>query len=130
MKKVANAIIIDDDKILLIKRRYGPFKRLWCFPGGFLDKNESLENCCIREIKEETGIEVEIIKKTGLLKWYNKQKERDEEIYFFSCRPLSKYIKKDDEVLNAKWIELNKLYKIKLVPGLKRIINKVEIEKI
>jgi 8-oxo-dGTP diphosphatase len=46
-------------EILLIKRKNEPYKDCWALPGGFMEMNETLEKCAIRELKEETGIEVE-----------------------------------------------------------------------
>lgn len=45
-------------QVLLIKRKYPPFKNKWAIPGGFVDiaKKESLTDCAIRELKEETGV--------------------------------------------------------------------------
>lgn len=54
-------IIIELDKegIILIKRKNPPFG--WAIPGGFVDYNESLEQSAIREAKEETSLDVELI---------------------------------------------------------------------
>lgn len=47
-----------EDKVfvLLVKRANEPFKDEWALPGGFLEENETLEQCASRELKEETGI--------------------------------------------------------------------------
>jgi len=56
------AIIIKNNhkeaEVLLTKRNVEPFKGEWCLPGGHIDHNESAENAVIREIKEETGLNI------------------------------------------------------------------------
>ena len=45
-------------KVLLIERGRDPFKNKWALPGGFIEMDETLEQACIRELQEETGVEV------------------------------------------------------------------------
>jgi ADP-ribose pyrophosphatase YjhB (NUDIX family) len=59
----ASAVIITrDNKILLVKRKCPPFKGDWSLPAGFIEYNESPEQCAIRETKEETNLEVKLTK--------------------------------------------------------------------
>ena len=58
--EVVAAIIRDGNKIFATQRGYGEFKGGWEFPGGKIEANETSEQALIREIKEETGIELSL----------------------------------------------------------------------
>lgn len=58
----AGAILMKDDRLLLVKRKYPPGVGDWCIPAGFMEYDESPVQCCIREIKEETGLDIKIEK--------------------------------------------------------------------
>jgi 8-oxo-dGTP diphosphatase len=53
------AVVTCDGKILLEKRKSEPGKGKWSIPGGLVELGESLEQAVIREVKEETGLDVE-----------------------------------------------------------------------
>jgi 8-oxo-dGTP diphosphatase len=52
------AVIVDDGKVVLIRRRYEPLKGQWSLPGGGVEVGETLEAAVAREMLEETGLEV------------------------------------------------------------------------
>jgi len=54
------AVIVEDDRILLIKRGKEPSKGKWSVPGGSVEPGETLEEAVEREVYEETGLEIEI----------------------------------------------------------------------
>jgi 8-oxo-dGTP diphosphatase len=56
----AGAIIEQDGQILLVKRKFEPRIGDWCFPAGFMEYDESPVECCVRELKEETGLDIRI----------------------------------------------------------------------
>ena len=57
-KPTATCVIICENKIMLGKRAHQPHKDEWSFGGGFLDYGESPTEACIREVKEELGIDI------------------------------------------------------------------------
>ena len=64
--RTATAIIPKSSaEILLVKRLTKPFSGYWALPGGRLDPGETVEETVIREVKEETGLEVIIVCKIG-----------------------------------------------------------------
>jgi 8-oxo-dGTP diphosphatase len=96
--------------VLLIKRQNDPYKDQWALPGGFIDQNETLEQCVEREVKEETGI-------SGI-KFYQleafSQPERDPRhrtitIAFWGfCKDESDMAAGSDAT-TAKWFEINEV---------------------
>ena len=64
--KTSTAIIpFQEDKILLIKRNTVPFKGYWALPGGRMEPGENIEQTIVREVKEETGLDVVIDRVVG-----------------------------------------------------------------
>ena len=74
------AIILRDDEILLVKRGSEPGLGKWSIPGGSLEIGETLEEGLKREVREETGLQIEvgrlagigdlIVSDQGVLKWH------------------------------------------------------------
>jgi len=55
-----DTIIEKDSQVLLIKRKKDPFKEKMVFPGGFINEGERVEEAAVREVKEETSIDIEL----------------------------------------------------------------------
>ncbi|WP_425342789.1 NUDIX domain-containing protein [Methanobacterium petrolearium] len=53
-------ITAEDGKIIFIRRKNPPYQGSWAFPGGFVEYGETVEEAVLREVKEETGISIEI----------------------------------------------------------------------
>ena len=66
IRTVADALIEDGNRIVLVKRGIEPFKERWAIPGGHIEKDETIEQCAVREALEETGIECEPVEILGV----------------------------------------------------------------
>jgi len=81
MKEAAISIILYNKKVLLIKRRDVP---VWVVPGGGIEENEAPETAAVREAKEETGIDIQVIRRVGIWLPINRLAAP---AYVFECRP-------------------------------------------
>ncbi len=113
----AGGIVINDGKVLMIKNAAlrDPNKAYWGFPKGHIDAGEKSEEAAVREIKEETGIEVEIVKKLGDSRYvFTKNGEKIfKVVVYFLFKYLSGDIKPQElEVLDVKWAEPEEALKL------------------
>ena len=54
----ADCVVFDaQDRLLLIRRKFDPFRGQYALPGGFIERGETCEQAALRELKEETGID-------------------------------------------------------------------------
>ncbi len=113
--KTATAIIpYPGNKILLIKRNTIPFKGYWALPGGRMDSGETIEQTIVREVKEETGLDVTIAGKIGEYIEKGVKDEVEYEFYptCFLVKPESGETKKQDsEIQEIKLFSISELPK-------------------
>lgn len=62
----ADAVIVYEGRIVLVKRRNPPYQDQFALPGGFVEIGETVEQASKREAKEETGLDIELIKLLGV----------------------------------------------------------------
>lgn len=96
--------------VLLIQRGREPFKNKWALPGGFVDMNETLEQACIRELAEETGL---IVKKMSQFKAYDAidrdPRHRTISIVFSVEVENQSPVKGGDDASRAAWFQISDL---------------------
>ena len=61
-----DGLVLRKGKVLLVKRGREPFRGCYALPGGFVEYGESTEDCVVREIREETGLETEVVRLVGV----------------------------------------------------------------
>ncbi|CAG7652746.1 RNA pyrophosphohydrolase [Paenibacillus solanacearum] len=99
---ISQGIIIKDNKVLMVRQYVERGDIVWNFPGGGINNNESPEEACIRELKEETGYEVmieKLINKTGE-KYTYKAKIIGGEL------ELNKENPDNDDLIDIDWVSL------------------------
>jgi ADP-ribose pyrophosphatase YjhB (NUDIX family) len=63
---IGAVVIRDDNHLLMVRRGKEPAKGLWSLPGGRLERGEYIADAVAREVKEETGLDVEVLRLAGI----------------------------------------------------------------
>ena len=109
----ADCVVItkeDSPKVLLIQRGGEPYKGCWAFPGGFMDMDETTEQCAIRELKEETGLHIKEVKQIGAYSKVNRD-PRGRTISVASLAVIDKpaQVRGLDDAAKAEWFSIDEL---------------------
>ncbi len=116
------AIVRDEEgRLLLIRRGHAPSAGLWSLPGGRVEPGESAEDATVREVAEETGLEVDIIRETGAIDIPTGTGDvyavRD-----FDCRVLGGTLVAGDDADEACWVSIADLPAMNTSPGLIEVL--------
>jgi len=107
------AVIIHENKLLLVKRRVEPAKGKWSIPGGVVELGEGIRDALIREVKEECGLDVEIERLLDVVDNITMDEEGRLQFHFvildFLARVKGGTLKPADDVLDARWILLDEV---------------------
>lgn len=97
-------------KVLLIRRGQEPYKDCWAFPGGFLNMDETLEECARRELKEETGLTAtgEMVELKSFSTVDRDPRGRTITVAYLVEMPLTE-ARGADDATEARWFPLDEL---------------------
>jgi 8-oxo-dGTP diphosphatase len=117
MKLAVDAIVFgyskqDGVSVLLIQRKYEPFKNSWAIPGGFVLEEESLEQAVRRELVEETGISVHYLEQLYTFGDPDRDpRQRIISVAYMGLVKTSQYqdLKASTDAANAAWFSIRKL---------------------
>lgn len=119
-------ILNENDQVLLHKREDNG---MWTLPGGKMEIGESISDCCIREIKEELGLEVKIKKIIGIYTSPECVFDYGNGLIFqpfvvaFLCNTKNDIFIINNESSEAKWFNKMDITKLKMIPYTLQIIN-------
>jgi len=103
------AVIVDDGKVVLIKRKYEPLKGHWSLPGGMVEVGEALDTALTREMQEETGLIVDVGPVIEVFDRIMRDEQRRVRYHFvlidYLCWPSSGTLRAGSDVDEAIWVD-------------------------
>ena len=124
-------LISEEDRYLIIRRAVEPDKGLWSIPGGMVEIGERASDAAVREAKEETGLDVEIV---GLLDVVDKiVKDEEGRIRFhfvildYRATPTGGVLQAASDALDARWVIAEEFPDYELSPTLVEMLKRVDI---
>lgn len=128
------AVICGDGKILLIRRANEPGRGLWSIPGGLVEVGERIVDAVKREVKEETGIDVEVGRLIDVIE--NIVVDEDGRVKFhyilidFEAKPISEKleVRPSPEVLEARWFTPEEIKNLPITRTARILFRKMGIE--
>jgi ADP-ribose pyrophosphatase YjhB (NUDIX family) len=122
------AVILQDGKVVLVKRRFEPLAGQWSLPGGRLELGETLEAGLAREMLEETGLIVEVGPVVDVFDRILLDPERKVRYHYvlidYLCRPVGGQLSHGSDVAAAEFVDPADLERYRLTPKATSVIEK------
>lgn len=116
------AIVIDDGRLLLIRRGHGPAAGEWSVPGGRVEPGELLEEAVVRELAEETGLEGVCGDLVGVVERLDDEHHfviLDYAVHLLEAAPPAA----GSDAAEAMWVPLTDVAEMRLVDGLAEFLH-------
>jgi ADP-ribose pyrophosphatase YjhB (NUDIX family) len=122
------AIIIEDSRVLLVKRAHPPLQAEWSIPGGVLEVGELVREAAIREAREETGLTVEPSDLLGVYDRILRNPEQRVQYHYvlidFLCRWVAGDLSAASDAAEVRWFSRGELPALRLAEDTLDVIQK------
>jgi 8-oxo-dGTP diphosphatase len=122
------AIIIENGRVVLVKRAHPPLQAEWSIPGGVLEVGELVREAAIREAREETGLTVEPGELLGVYDRVLRDADKRVQYHYvlidFLCRPVAGDLTAASDAAEVKWFSPEELPALKLAEDTLDVIRK------
>ncbi len=123
------AIVVKDEKILLVKRNKAPHKDLWAIPGGSVELGETLQEAAEREIREEAGLIIKAKEPVYTFDLIERDDRGDVRFHYVIVDLSAEYVSGDlqpsDDALDARWFAAEDLAHIAISESTRHLLQKI-----
>jgi ADP-ribose pyrophosphatase YjhB (NUDIX family) len=119
-------ILVKDRQILLVKRGHEPNKGMWSIPGGLIKLGETAEEAAIREVREETGLEVSIGAVAGIFNVIIKDSDSKIKYHYviidYFGEVVGGMLRPGTDVTDARWFWLDEIGGVETSPTVRKAL--------
>ena len=115
-------LVVHEGKYLLGQRNKENYNNYWVIPGGGVNFGETLQDAAIREIKEETNLDVEIIRQICYKEIINVPGNYHSIVFYYLARPKHTDIKAKDDVSMVKFFDIEEIKKLKIAESVEMVL--------
>ena len=112
------AVILSEGKVLIVKRKYDPLAGQWSLPGGGVELGETLEDSIVREMLEETGLEIEVGPVIEVFDRITRDEQGEVRYHFvlvdYLCWPVGGELCAGSDVADARFVDPSELPRFNL----------------
>jgi 8-oxo-dGTP diphosphatase len=102
----AGVILVEDNGVLLVQRKFEPRRGLWTLPAGFVEYDEYVADCAVRETKEETNLDVELERLFGAYMAMDDPRVQVV-LLLYTCRRVGGELRAGDDAIEARFFPLD-----------------------
>jgi len=117
-------LVVSDGKFLLGERNKENYNGYWVIPGGGVKFGETIQDAAIREIKEETGLDVEITEFIGPKEIINVPGNYHSIVFFHLAKPIGLDINARDDISKAKFFSVEEIKNLKIAESVEWALRK------
>lgn len=119
---------MQDERILLVRRSNPPLQGEWSIPGGLVETGETTKEAIVREVREETGLEIEVVRLAEVFERIVRDRESRVQYHFvlidYLCQVIAGEAHAASDVSEVRWVRTDELEKFAVAPETCEVIRR------
>lgn len=130
-RAAVGAVVLDGDNVLLVRRGEAPSQGRWSVPGGLIHLGERIEDAVLREVKEESGLEIQLLGLCGVIdRVVPGEPSRAADVRYhyiiidYVAAPTGGALEAGSDAAEARWVPVAELSRYETTEGLAAMVNR------